>query len=71
MNISYARRKAIYDAHRKGLSIESLILITGFSRSTVDNVINTMSKRCSEADRKEAFFESWNRTVNSLRSITR
>ncbi len=71
MKIDPARRKAIFNLYLKGESIETIILITGFSRKTITDIINVDSAKNPDAIRRRTFMTSWARTTASLRSISR
>ena len=63
LNINFSRKKAIYDIYMKGEPVENIMLLTGFSRTTIDNIIKGMSKT-------KTFSSRWNQTVHALRCRT-
>lgn len=60
MNININRKKAVYDAYMKGESVETLVLLTGFSRSTIENIIE-------ESTKKAPFRTRWSHTIRNMK----
>ena len=60
MNININRKKAVYDAYMKGESVETLVLLTGFSRSTIENIIR-------DSTDKAPFRTRWSHTIRNIK----
>lgn len=63
MNINISRKKAIYEIYKRGESVETIMLLTGFSRTTIDNIIKGMPG-------ETAFDARWSNVVNTLRRVS-
>lgn len=68
MNISTARKRAVWDLYKKGIEKDDLILVTGFSGATIDKIINSERRRAKETYQGQ-FADAWESVTASVTSL--